>query len=229
TAYTDANHENVPYKSPSNELIKITGTVTEDLNSVRAVLSDSADNTEDAYLDENGDVQGAYLTLEGDAQKAHREIFLDQPQANYLNSIGVCTAINMNGWRSWGNNTSIYPASTDIKDRYIPVRRMFNWWGNTFILTYFQLVDDSINLRLIDAVVDSENIRANGMQAKGMIASGRIEFDADENPITDILNGQIHFRQKLAFFPPAEAIINTLIFDPTALKNYLAGGDNSNG
>lgn len=153
------------------------------------------------------------------------EVYLDQVQGNYLNSIGVCTAINMNGWKSWGNNTSIYPSVTDVKDRFIAVRRMFNWWGNSFILSYFQKVDDPMDYRLIESVVDSENIRANGYQARGMIASGKIEFRADQNPLTDILNGRIHFLQKLALFTPAETIVNTLEFDPYALQGALTGGD----
>ena len=31
------------------------------------------------------------------------EVTLDQNQANLLNSQGVITAINVNGWRTWGN------------------------------------------------------------------------------------------------------------------------------
>ena len=82
-----------------------------------------------------------------------------------------------------------------------------------------------MNLRLIESIVDSENIRAHGLQAKGMIAYGRISYDRDKNQITDILNGQLYFRQELAFFPPAESIINTLVFNPYALREYLTGGD----
>ncbi|MDR1912961.1 MAG: phage tail sheath family protein [Clostridiales bacterium] len=225
TAYVDSKHESVPYKSPSNELMRITGTVIELGSIQQAVLSNYSANTTGAFLEEPDGMSEAYLESQDPFEKYHLETYLDQLQANYLNGLGICTALNLNGWRSWGNNTSVYPNSSDVKDRYIPVRRMFNWWGNTFILTYFQLVDDPANLRLIEAVVDSENIRANGFQSKGMIAFGRIEFNMDENPITDILNGQIHFRQRLAFFTPAEAIINTLIFDPLALQNYLIRGE----
>ena len=66
------------------------------------------------------------------------EVLLDQVQGNAVNSFGVTTAINVNGWRTWGNNSAIYPASTDPKDRWFCCRRFFSWWGNSFILTYFQ-------------------------------------------------------------------------------------------
>jgi phage tail sheath protein FI len=150
------------------------------------------------------------------------EVFLDIEQANTLNGQGICTAININGWRSWGNNTGIYPASSDPKDRFDPIRRMFDWWGNTFILTYFQKVDDPMNKKLIEAVVDSENIRANGFATRSQIAGARIEYNAAENQATDLLNGKITFHQYLTPFPPAEDIENILEFDPDALTAVLA-------
>lgn len=153
------------------------------------------------------------------------EIYLDQLQGNFLNGEGVTTAINIQGWRSWGNNTAVYPAVTDVKDRFIPVRMMFNWWGNTFILTYFQYVDEPANYRLIENIVDSENIRANGYVARGQIAGARIDFRRDENPITQILDGKIVFYQRVAFWAPAKEIVNVLEFDPTMLKQALFGGE----
>lgn len=153
-----------------------------------------------------------------------KEVYLTMDQANLLNGQGICTAINLNGWKSWGNNTSIYPSSTDVKDRYIPVRRFFTWWSNNFILTYFQKVDDPMNVRLIQSIVDSENIKANGYRARGLIAGAKIEYRAEENPETDLLNGTIRFHQMLTPFPPAETIENTLEFDPSTLQSSLTGG-----
>ena len=37
------------------------------------------------------------------------EIVVDQEQANVVNSYGVVTAVNFNGFRSWGNNSAAYP------------------------------------------------------------------------------------------------------------------------
>ena len=51
------------------------------------------------------------------------EVLLDQVQGNAVNSFGVTTAINVNGWRTWGNNSAVYPASTDPKDRWFCCRR----------------------------------------------------------------------------------------------------------
>lgn len=187
-AHTDASNDNVPFVSPSNKNLKITGTILED----------------------------------------GTEVFLDKLQANSLNGQGIVTAININGWKLWGNNTGIYQMSGneketnyDPKDRWIPVRRMFDWWGNSFILAYSAKVDDPMNRRLIESVVDSENIRANGYKSRFQIADARIEFDIAENPINELLNGVIRFKQYITPFPPAETIINVLEFDPNALTSAL--------
>lgn len=180
-SYIDYQNDGIPYVTPSNKSMRITGTI----------LNDGT------------------------------EVFLDQIQGNYLNGQGINTAININGWRSWGNNTGCYPGVTDVKERFIPVRRMFNWWGNSFILSYLQKVDDPMNKRLIETLIDSENIRANGFKARYQIADARLEFNASDNPSTDLLNGITRVKQYLTPFPPAEAIINTLEFDATALENAL--------
>lgn len=153
------------------------------------------------------------------------EVTLDQPQANLLNGQGIITAINDSGWKSWGNNTACYPANTDPKDRWFCCRRFFSWWGNSFILTYKQKVDEPGNYRLIESIVDSENIRGNSYVSQGKCARARIEFSEDENPVTDILNGKIQLHQYLAPYVPAEDILNILEFDPDMLSAALNGGE----
>lgn len=154
------------------------------------------------------------------------EVTLDQNQANLLNSQGIITAINVNGWRTWGNNTAAYPGVTDPKDRWFCCRRFFSWWGNSFIMTYFQKVDDPANYRLIESIVDSENIRGNSYTSQGKCAGAKIVFEEKDNQITHILNGKIKFRQYLAPYTPAEDILNVLEFDPSMLAAAISGGGN---
>lgn len=154
------------------------------------------------------------------------EVFLDQVQANKLNASGIVTAINMSGWRTWGNNTAIYPESTDPKDRWIPIRRVFDWWGNNFVVDFFDKVDDPTDYRLIESIVDDENLKANGYQAAGQIAGAKITFSQADNSIDSILSGKIVFRQSIGAFSPAENIENILQFDSTMVSNAIFGGDN---
>lgn len=198
TAYLDANNEDIPNLSPSNKTIGITGTVLAD-----AKYTPNSDGTGGTW---------------------DKEVLLDQDQANTVNGFGVSTAMNDNGWRTWGNNTAAYPSSTDPKDRWFCCRRFFSWWGNSFILTYKQLVDDPANRRLIQTICDTENIRGNSYVAREKCAEARIEFLPDENPVTELIDGKLHFHQYLTPYPPAETITNTLEYNPTALQNALMGG-----
>lgn len=167
------------------------------------------------------------IKISGMINEDNQEVFLDQLEANVLNAKGIVTAINMGGWRTWGNNTASFdadqPMNPDPKDRFISIRRMFDWWGNSFIQNFFDSLDGPISYRLIESIVDEENIRANGYQARGVIAGAQIKFNPSENPMSDILNGRIKFHQKVGFFPPTEEIVNVLEFDPTFLASNLGG------
>jgi hypothetical protein len=125
--------------------------------------------------------------------------------ANYLNSQGIVTALNfIGGWRSWGNRTAAYPADSDVKDMFIPVRRMFDYIGNTIVLTIWQKVDEPGNRRLIDAVVNSLQLWLDGLAATQALLGARIEFRQDENPTTELLNGHYTFHIYVAVPTPAE-------------------------
>lgn len=151
------------------------------------------------------------------------EVALDVVQANTLNAVGVVTAVNVNGFKAWGNNTAAYPAVTDPKDRWINCRRFFSWWGNSFIKTYFHKVDDPANYRLIESIVDSENVRGNSLVSQGKCAGIKMMYNVEDNPVANILNGRIVFRQRLAPYTPAEDILNILEFDVSMIQAALGG------
>lgn len=196
TAYMDATNDDVPNLSPSNRLIGITGTVLAD---------------------------AVYTKAEDGSGSWDKEVLLDQLQGNAVNSFGVTTAINNNGWRTWGNRTAAYSSITDPKDMWFCCRRFFSWWGNSFILTYAQKVDNPANRRLIESIVDTENIRGSSY-VPDKCAGIRIEYIPEENAITDLIDGHLKFHQYLAPYVPAEDILNTLEFDVNALQEALNGG-----
>lgn len=69
----------------------------------------------------------------------------------------------MGGWTAWGNHTACYPKSTDVKDYFIPLSRMFDYVTNTLIKTFWSKLDKPMNRRLIDTILDSANIWLNGL------------------------------------------------------------------
>lgn len=153
------------------------------------------------------------------------EVNLDVVQANELNAVGVVTALNLNGFKAWGNNTAAYPEVTDPKDRWICCRRFFSWWGNSFIMNYLEKVDNPANYRLIESIVDSENVRGNSLVSQGKCAGIKMVYNVDENDISSVLDGKIIFRQYLAPYTPAEDILNVLEFDPSMIEAALGGGE----
>lgn len=150
------------------------------------------------------------------------EIWLGADAAAYLNSQGVVTALNfIGGWKCWGNRTACYPANTDVKDSFIPVRRMFSWVGNTLIQSFWQRVDAPLNRRQIDAIVDSANAWLNGMTAKQYILGGRVEFLESENPTTDLMDGKARFHVYLTPPSPNREIDFVLEYDPQYVETLF--------
>lgn len=151
------------------------------------------------------------------------EIYLGPDSAAYLNGEGIVTGLNfIGGWKAWGSRTAAYPIISDPKDAFIPIRRMFNWIGNTLILTFWQKVDDPLNRRQIDTVVDSANIWLNGLASRGFILGGRVEFLEAENPVTDLMDGIARFHVYVTPPSPNREIDFILEYDPSYLSGLFA-------
>jgi len=149
------------------------------------------------------------------------EVWLDLPKANYLNANGIATAFNFSGWRLWGNRTAAFPMNTDPKDSFLASRRMFAWYGNRLVLTYFQKVDKPINNRFIQTIANSEQIFLNSLVAAGALVHGEISALPEENPVTDVMDGHIRFHVTLTLAPPAENIEFILEYDPSFLSSLF--------
>jgi hypothetical protein len=48
-------------------------------------------------------------------------------------------------------------------------------------------------------------------------------YSQDDNPIANVLDGKVVFRQYLAPYTPAEDILNILEFDPSMIETALGG------
>lgn len=145
------------------------------------------------------------------------QIVLTNEQANYLNGNGVVSAINfINGFTAWGNRTTIYPSSTDVKDTTIPIRRMMDFIGNTLVNTYWSKVDSPITKRSLDSIIDSGNIWLNSLVSSGYILGGSMKL-SDDTSILDLMDGTIAIDVK-ATPPSAMREIDFRIeYDPDAL------------
>ena len=163
------------------------------------------------------------MNIQGTCLADGSEVILGPENANYLNGQGVVTALNfIGGWKAWGNRTGCYPSNTDAKDAFISIKRMFYWQAQTFIQTYWTKVDKPITKRLIQTIVDSENIRLNSYVAQGALLGARVEFLEDENATTDLLDGKIKFHTYFTPPTPAREIENVIEYDPDYFSTLFA-------
>jgi len=162
------------------------------------------------------------LQIDGMVLEDGTEVLLDLTKANYLNSQGIITGLNfIGGFVSWGNETACYPSNTDVTDYFYCVSRMFQWVGNSVILSMWSKVDRGLKPRLVESVVQSLNIWLNGLTAEEVILGGRIEFLEEENPVTDLMAGIAHFHIYLTPPSPAKELDFVLEYDISYLETLF--------
>ncbi len=160
--------------------------------------------TSAGYSDENGNWKEVWLGLE---------------KANYLNGQGVYTVSNFDGgMKTWGGRMACYPSNTDPKDAQDCIRRFFNWYQSTFILTYFAKVDSPLTRRFIQTILKSEQIRLDGYTSREILLGGSISFDEGDNPTTDLIDGICRFHTRMTPPPAARSIENAFEFDTDNLS-----------
>lgn len=159
--------------------------------------------------------------LANGASHAGKELNLGPSEAAYLNGQGIVTSLNfIGGMVAWGSRTAAYPGKTDVKDTFIPIRRMFNFCANTLVLTAWQFLDTPLmRRRLVETVVNTFNVWLNGLAAREFIHGGRVEFLESENPTTDIMDGIARFHVFFTPPSPARELDFILEYDP----GYLSG------
>ena len=140
-------------------------------------------------------------------------------EANYLNENGIVTALNfIGGFKIWGNRTSAYPSNTDVKDMFIPVRRVFSWIGNTLITNFWQNVDMPINKRNIENILNNVQFWLDSLQAEEVLNGATVTFPDELNSDTELLNGKLKFKLQMAAPTPAEDIEFILEYDVSLLN-----------
>ena len=163
------------------------------------------------------------VSMDGLCTSDGTEIILTLAQANILNAAGINTFLNfIGGWKAWGNVTGCYPSNTDVKDYLIPIARMFDFVGNSLIKTFWGKLDNPMNRRLIDTILDSANIWLNGLVGRGYLLGARVEMLDAENPLTDLMAGKISLHVYMTPPSPAQEIDFTLEYDASYVESALS-------
>ena len=136
---------------------------------------------------------------------------------------GIVTAVNLpdSGWVAKGNYTACYPGNTDVKDKFIPVSRMFDFIGNTLIRTFWPKLDKPMTTALRDSILQTCNIWLAGLCGSGYLYGARAEMLAEENPLTDLMDGIIKLHVYKASPVPAQEIDFILEYDVSYMEKAL--------
>ena len=164
------------------------------------------------------------LKIDGTVGADGEEIDITFDQSKVLSAAGCLTAINFmdQGWTLRNNYTACYPGNTDVKDQFIPVSRMFDYVGKTVIRTFWSKLDRPLNKTLLDNVVNTCENRLGGLVSAGALLGARITAEAEENPLTRLLDGVITFHIYMTPPVPAQEILFNLEFDPAYLESALS-------
>ncbi len=165
------------------------------------------------------------LKIDGCCLENGSEVNLTWEQVNLIaGSWGVVTAINFMGmgWTAKGNYTACYPANTDVKDQFIPISRMFDWVGNTFVRTFWARLDRPMVPRLVDNILDTCNIWLNGqVAAEHLLGARAVMLESENNPL-DLAAGIIRIHVYITPPSPMQECDFTLEYDIGYLQSAFA-------
>lgn len=166
-------------------------------------------------------LDGAYLMSSDGAESV---VALTREGANAsLNANGVFTFRNSaSGWILWGNNTSCYPTNTDVKDNLLSIRRTFQYVEMDFMRFLESKIDQPLNKRQLDGILNSYNQRLKGFVGVGAVNAASIALDDERNTTAQLLQGAVYFRLMIAPPPPMQVVTGVFEFDVSGFESSLA-------
>ena len=188
-----------------------------------AALINSVDASNDGVPFEspsNKNIKVEGISWEKDGK--YIELNLDENQANLLNENGIVTIIQRpNGTVAWGNRTSVQQpgGTTDVKDTFIPAKRMFKYIANAIMLNTEADVDRPMTKSKAEYIKLKLNSFLAGLTSEGKLLGGRVEFLESENSQVDISNGRFKWHVYLGIVMPGESLEYILEYD----TNYSKG------
>lgn len=125
-------------------------------------------------------------------------------EVNLLNEAGIITVFNSfgTGFRTWGNRSSAYPATT-LPINFINVRRTADILHESVEYAMLDYIDLPIDDALIDTICETVNQYIRTLIGRGALIDGKCSFNSDKNPESEIANGHLSF--DIEFMPPTPA------------------------
>lgn len=162
-----------------------------------------------------------------DGKGGYQPICFDQAEGNRLNEVGIRTAIFWGGeYRLWGPHTGAYDFNADNTPEEIfdCSVRMAYYLGNSFQLAYGDEVDKPMHRSRIDTILNAVQEGLDRLVNRGALLYGKIFFEPDSNPDSDMMSGDFLFDTGYTTTPPGKSITNRYRYTSQGLKS-LTGGD----
>lgn len=129
----------------------------------------------------------------------------DQQDANELNAKGITTLIYWEGeWILWGPHTAAYKygANVDAAAIFETNIRMLMHITNGFQRRHGSKIDSPLTPNDKDAILAEEQEELDSLQARGaLIGEPEVTFTEEENPITNMLNGDFMWHHIVTVTP----------------------------
>lgn len=141
--------------------------------------------------------------------------------ANELNAAGVCTALQWGGWRVWGNGTGAFAYGGEY-----PQRARFDtnivmqlFLCNDFQTFFMEEIDKPMTMSMIQSIVARYQTRLDAIGAAMLHA--RISFIRDENPTSELMEGNFVFQLDNTPAPPLNSATVTVIYTDEGFNNFF--------
>jgi hypothetical protein len=157
-------------------------------------------------------------------ERVEKPLYQSRDEVNSsLGANGIVGFLNTaDGWAIWGNGTTAFPGSTDVKDYMIPIRRMFNFTQNAFQVFAQPRIDNPLNRRQLEGVVNAFNQVLASYQGFGALNSASVALDDERNTTEQLIRGVVYFRIRIAPPPPMQEINGVFEFDVPGFEASLA-------
>lgn len=172
----------------------------------------------------SGTISGTFTFTVSYAGIAEAPLFQSRDEVNtYLGANGIIGALNTaDGWVLWGNSTTCFPGNTDVKDYMLAIRRMFNYTQNLFQVFAQPRIDNPLNRRQLEGVVNSFNQILASLQGFGALNAASVSIDDERNTTEQLIRGVVYFRIHIAPPPPMQEINGVFEFDVQGFEASLA-------
>ncbi len=151
----------------------------------------------------------------------------DQVEANRLNAHGINTANFWEGtWRMWGPHTMKYGEglSLNARDVFDCNVRMMRYVENTFQRRYGTEVDKPMTRGRKESILNDFQSWLDSLAQDGALLLGTVEFAEDDNPVSDLVQGNFVFATEFTNPVPGKSLTNKVRWTSSGL-NSLFGGD----